>query len=517
MRRIIILTLFAVVSTIARAEYIDSDFNAIKFAYEMFLLDNYDKIIEISKENGFVEKDSKYKTQYFALRNKGRKPMLIISKWKKKDIKLKEINICVNKWSDDEIVDCLIELGFKETGTKNRSLADTPVVDRIFENDNGTQRIVFETYHGTNIVKTVNFYWLISDKKAKEDASAQYATAKQKKQNDQKDGVNLVYPNEVGQVNSENKTKSPANTSDGKEMNTSKEESTSLEGVGAPWKKPDRKDFLDIEYQKIPNYNTLFSALNNPNSYGAKFTCIDDELKRNGVKVYYSEHPLGTMPFIIDAYTIPLWTSYRYGDNYWKGKSKTSERWVKDNEKMTERFGKRLEHEFKKHACVNIINSCAAPHTGVKMVRNFEMTGIDNYYNKWGLDASMADIIFSGKVDKIPDDFNSFTYGIILINDCRIMYCVNQVGSIYGYGQDSEIKIDKYDSKNYNVKFRVRLDHKTAYVLSCLTNIMLVRQDSEIWKMANKNHGILVEAYDKALKKAKDEKYKEFNRGYKTH
>ena len=97
------------------------------------------------------------------------------------------------------------------------------------------------------------------------------------------------------------------------------------------------------------------------------------------------------------------------------------------------------------------------------------------------------------------------------------MYCVNQVGSIYGYGQDSEIKIDKYDSKNYNVKFRVRLDHKTAYVLCYLTNIMLVRQDSEIWKMANKNHGILVEAYDKALKKAKDEKYKEFNRGYKTH
>lgn len=516
MKKMIVLTLLLLISTIAKADDIDEDFNAIKFAYEMFLMDDYDKIIEIAHENEFVEKGKKSQTNFFATRKKGRSPVINMSRWRKKSTKLYLIEIYVNKWTDKEIVDCLNDLGFKESAIEKRLLVDTPVENRVFVNKMGTQRIDFEIYYGVDIVKKVLFKWT-SKSRDKGTSDGQYAVKKDNNQEGlQSVGLDPGNSNEsVSEVNNSVQVGEGGQTLGERGTNMSDSESSPSASVGIPWKKPERKFFLDNEYQRVANYNSSFSSLHTPSSYGAKLVCLDEDLKRNGLVDYISQHPLGYLPNLIDDYIIPLWTSCRYGDNYWKGRKKTTEKYYNDNKKMTERLNARIAAEFKKTALLVGVNSYAAPHTGIKVQRNFVMTGIDNYEgSKWGdNDNVYVDVIFSGKIDKIPDDLNVFTYGFILTIDCKNMLCVSNIWRLTGSYQDSMIKLENYDSNNYNVSFRVRLDYKSAYVLNYLTNIMLVKTDSDIWKKALNNSNILVEAYDNALKRAKDEKYKEYSRG----
>lgn len=135
------------------------DFNAIKFAYELFLTNDYDKAIEIATKNGFVEQGKKSKTFYWAIREKGDKVVLGVSRLNKKYTTLYKIDVNVNKWTDESIVDCLKELGFSKSNENTRSLAGNPVVTRIYVNPTGKEKVEFETFHGSNVVKIINFEW----------------------------------------------------------------------------------------------------------------------------------------------------------------------------------------------------------------------------------------------------------------------------------------------------------------------------------------------------------------------
>lgn len=75
MKRIFLLALCAFVSTIARADGDDKEFNAIKFTYNLFLLNDYELDVKLANENSFVCDRKNVKRHYFAQRSIGNKEM----------------------------------------------------------------------------------------------------------------------------------------------------------------------------------------------------------------------------------------------------------------------------------------------------------------------------------------------------------------------------------------------------------------------------------------------------------
>lgn len=144
----------------------DDDFNAIEFTYKMFLMNNFDKVHKCAVENGFVSYYKKVKVDFIGAREKGRKVVLSMYRPSKKDTVLTKVQINLNTWSDDEIVKCLKELGFSESGSDFSvdNLTGETRPYRLFYDESGKHRAEFEEYSNTSgfgpeTIRNVIFRW----------------------------------------------------------------------------------------------------------------------------------------------------------------------------------------------------------------------------------------------------------------------------------------------------------------------------------------------------------------------
>ena len=164
MKKLFLLALCAFVGTFAKADDGNKEFNAIKFSYNLFLLNDYELDVEIANEKGFVCERKNIKTRYFGQRSIGKNEFLTLERLFKKDKELYKIEINVNKWTDEEIINCLSDMGFTESRRENSYLISTPILSRFYLNKEGNQEIEFWLYKGTNIVKNLIYRWTTTNR-----------------------------------------------------------------------------------------------------------------------------------------------------------------------------------------------------------------------------------------------------------------------------------------------------------------------------------------------------------------
>ena len=164
MKKIFLLALCAFVSTFARADDGDKEFNAIKFTYNLFLLNDFELDMKLANENGFVCDKENIKRRYSAQRSIGAKESLALERMSKNGKELCGIRINVNKWKDADIIKTLNDLGFTESRKENSAFLTTPVTSRFYLNKDGYQEIEFKTYWTANTEKEIRFRWTSTER-----------------------------------------------------------------------------------------------------------------------------------------------------------------------------------------------------------------------------------------------------------------------------------------------------------------------------------------------------------------
>lgn len=164
MKKFFLFALCAFVSTIAIADDGDKEFNAIKFTYNLFLLNDFELDMKLAKENGFVCDKENIKRRYSAQRSIGAKESLALERMSKNGKELCGIRINVNKWKDADIIKTLNDLGFTESRKDNSAFLSTPVTSRFYLSKDGYQEIEFKTYWTANTEKEIRFRWTSTER-----------------------------------------------------------------------------------------------------------------------------------------------------------------------------------------------------------------------------------------------------------------------------------------------------------------------------------------------------------------
>lgn len=273
-----------------------------------------------------------------------------------------------------------------------------------------------------------------------------------------------------------------------------------------------KPDFRPEDYEIYMETNSSFSALNLPQIYGVRapewwFVGDPHDNIPHQNRLCYA---FGELPRTIDNYIFPLWVTYWMGQGGFRntrsyGQDGRGEEGAKKyNHKLCERQSRKLKEEFDKIVRMLEIPTYAAPHTGITVKGGFQICNIDGWETKSYDMKDYSHIFVQLKahlfVSHGNELFKYIDYGAIFISSDQYVYCTDHISqSTNDYEPDRAI-------------IYMILNEDNAYVMDNLAQIVIVDKKSKTWEIANTQSNLIISAYRKALKKAKDKKSDEYRR-----